>query len=245
MVNLEKITVIVMAGICLLLSGCSTGPTNSRALSDEEIALHNASLTNFAQPTRWHETIAQFKEQDKKSPPPQNTVLFVGSSSIVGWNTKKWFPDVENINRGFGGSQINDSWYYAESIIIPYKPKTIVFYAGDNDAADGKSPEMIFANFKAFALKIRKALPKTRLIYISIKPSIDRWNIWPQMQEANGYIKNYCEKQKKYVFRRCIKGDVGFILANRLKNIFSPDGLHMNETGYRLWTAEVRPLIDK
>ena len=182
MVNLKDLRTSVLAVICLLLPSSIAGCADNQELSEKEMAIQQESLKTFVHPTRWEQTIEKFKEQDKKNPPPQNAVLFVGSSSIVGWDTKKWFPDIENINRGFGGSQINDSWYYADSIIIPYKPKTIVFYAGDNDAADGKPPEMIFVNFKAFVIKIRKALPETKLIYISIKPSIDRWKIWPQMQ---------------------------------------------------------------
>lgn len=243
MIDYRTIKRIRVVGICLFsvyLAGC----TNDLTLSAKETEIHNASLKEFVHPTRWKDTIENFKEKDSKNPPPQNAVLFVGSSSIVGWNTQKWFPDIENINRGFGGSQINDSWYYAESIIIPYNPKMIVFYAGDNDAADGKPPEMIFVNFKAFAIKIRKALPKTKLVYISIKPSIDRWKIWPQMQEANKLIRDYCKTKKNMYFV-----DVSKVMLDSdgkpIKEIFSPDGLHMNEDGYRLWTEEVRPLIDK
>ncbi len=243
MVNSEETQAITVIGICLFLTSFLAGCTNHSNLSNREEALQDESLRNFVHPTRWEETMEKFKEQDRKNPPPQNATLFIGSSSIVGWDTQKWFSDIENINRGFGGSQINDSWYYAESIIIPYHPKTIVFYAGDNDTADGKSPEMIFVNFKAFAIKIRQALPETRLIYISIKPSIDRWKIWPQMQKANGYIKNYCEKQKNMYFV-----DVSKVMLDAsgspIKAIFSPDGLHMNEKGYGRWTSLVRPLLD-
>ena len=244
MVNSKKITITAIAAVCLFLSVFFAGCVDNQGLNDKEMALHNKSLENFVHPTRWKETIEKFKEQDSKNPPPQNATLFVGSSSIVGWDTKKWFPDIENINRGFGGSQINDSWYYAESIIIPYKPKKIVFYAGDNDATDGKTPEMIFVNFKAFAIKIRKALPETRLIYVSIKPSIARWSIWPQMQKANELILNYSKEQKNVYFI-----DVSKVMLDSsgkpIKEIFHADGLHMNEKGYELWTSLVRPLINR
>lgn len=243
MFNSKNVTTAAMAGFYLFLSLCLTGCTVNQTLSEQEIALHYESMTIFAHPTRWKETIEKFKDQDRKSPPPKNAVLFVGSSSIVGWDTQKWFPDIENINRGFGGSHINDSWYYADSIIIPYKPKTIVFYAGDNDAADGKTPEMIFVNFKVFAIKIRKALPKTKLVYIAIKPSIDRWSIWPQMRKANELISSYCEKQNNMYFV-----DVSKVMLDSsgkpIKEIFSPDGLHMNEKGYERWTWLVRPFIE-
>jgi len=244
MLDSENINPIVSAIVCLSLFVCLAGCSNSQALNHREKILHNDSLTRFAHPDKWKEDIQKFKEQDSKTPPPQNAVLFIGSSSIRGWNTKKWFSDIETINRGFGGSYIIDSVYYADRIVIPYNPKTIVFYAGDNDTADGKNPEMIFADFKAFIIKVRKALPKTRIITISIKPSIDRWKFWSQMQKANSLIRSYCEKQPNIYFV-----DVSKVMLDSSghprKDIFLPDGLHINETGYQLWTLLVRPLIDK
>ena len=241
MSNLKTVNKVLIS-ILLLASIYLTGCTEQQTLSGKEADIQQKSLEQFVHPTRWEDTIKKFKEQDSKNPPPQNAVLFVGSSSIVGWDTKKWFPDIENINRGFGGSQINDSWYYADDIIIPYHPKTIVFYAGDNDAADGKSPEMIFVNFKAFALKIRSALPETKLVYISIKPSINRWKIWPQMQQANKLISDYCAKHENMYFV-----DVSKVMLDSsgqpIKEIFSPDGLHMNQEGYERWTKLIRPYI--
>ena len=244
MISHKETIKTTMTSITLFLYILFTGCANNQSLSNSETAIYGELLKNFANSAQWKETIQKFKEDDQKNPPPQNAVLFVGSSSIVGWDTKKWFPDIKNINRGFGGSQINDSWYYAEDIIIPYHPKTIIFYAGDNDATIGQTPEMIFISFKAFAVKVRKALPKTKLIYISIKPSIARWAIWPKMQEANRLISNYCDKQKNMYFI-----DVSKVMLDAsgkpIEEIFSNDGLHMNEKGYQQWIPLVRSFIDK
>jgi hypothetical protein len=44
------------------------------------------------------------------------------------------------IKRGFGGSLLSDSEHFADRIIIPYKPKRVFVYAGDNDlAAEARS----------------------------------------------------------------------------------------------------------
>src|SRR5687767_185738 len=90
--------------------------------------------------------IRAFEAADAKHGPTSGGVLFVGSSSIRLWTTlAKDFPELPVINRGFGGSQIADSIRYAPRIVLPYKPKTIILYAGDNDLADGKSPEQVLA----------------------------------------------------------------------------------------------------
>jgi len=79
---------------------------------------------------RWEPTIQRFEAQDRRQPPSKDGILFIGSSSIVGWNLDEHFPDLPTINRGFGGSQIADSVHFANRIVLPYRPKIIVFYAG-------------------------------------------------------------------------------------------------------------------
>ena len=89
---------------------------------------------------KWEKEIAAFEAADQKQPPPKGGIVFVGSSSIRLWDVKKSFPGLPVINRGFGGSQIEDSTHFAERIVFPYEPCAVVFYAGDNDIASGKSP---------------------------------------------------------------------------------------------------------
>jgi lysophospholipase L1-like esterase len=236
-----RVSILLIAAAFLIT--CIEGCVSNYELTKSEKRLHLASL-NVKNPNRWNKNIQNFLQLDSNNPPPQNATLFIGSSSIVGWDTKKWFSDIETINRGFGGSYVIDSVYYADQIVLPYKPKTIVFYAGDNDVADNKSPEMIFTDFKAFVIKVRKTLPNTRIIALAIKPSIDRWKYWPKMLQTNALISEYCQKQSNMYFV-----DVSKVMLDKSgqprKDIFKADGLHMNETGYKLWTSMVRPLIDK
>src|SRR4051794_21682355 len=111
---------------------------------------------------RWEKAIAAMEKADKDRPPPEGGIFFCGSSSIVRWDLKKSFPNLPVANRGFGGSQIADSTHFAPRIILPYKPKTIVFYAGDNDLASGKSPEAARDDFVAFAKAVHGKLPRTK-----------------------------------------------------------------------------------
>ena len=107
-----------------------------------------------ASPARMEEAIAAFEQQDKISPPPQDGIVFVGSSSIRLWDVKKAFPDLPGINRGFGGSHMGDSDHFADRIVIPYKPRVVVVFAGGNDIASGTSPEQVCENFKSLVGKI-------------------------------------------------------------------------------------------
>src|SRR5665213_3201025 len=62
-----------------------------------------------AKPAPFEKEIEAFEAADKKSPPPQGAVLFVGDSAIRMWKTSAQdFPEYKVVNRGFGGSQLSD-----------------------------------------------------------------------------------------------------------------------------------------
>lgn len=186
-------------------------------------------------PTRWEKAIAAFEAEDKANPPAPGGVLFLGSSSIRMWDLDKWFPDQPALNRGFGGSEIADSIHYFDRVVLPYKPATIVFYAGDNDIDRGKTAEEVAADFKTFAEKVWSAFPETRILFIGIKPSTARWGLYPEMKRANEAIRAFAGEEERLTLvdiEAAMLGDDG---APR-KEFLLEDGLHMTEAGYRIWT---------
>lgn len=197
----------------------------------------------FAASDKWAPTIDRFTQADAANPPPQNAVVFIGSSSIVKWTSlEQDFRGVTVINRGFGGSQLADSVNYADRIVIPYRPRTVVLYAGDNDLNAGKTPEIVLADFKAFAAKIHAALPKTRIVYIAIKPSPSRWKIKDQVVRTNALIAAECARDKRFAFAD-IYTPMLDAKGQPRPELFVKDMLHMNEAGYAVWTPVVAPLL--
>jgi len=187
--------------------------------------------------------IRAFEASDAKQPPPKNAILFVGSSSIRFWTTlAEDFPNVPVINRGFGGSEIADSTRYADRIVIPYHPKQIVMYAGDNDIAKGKSPQQVADDFKAFVEKVRAALPDMPISYICIKPSIQRWKLVDKIREADRLIREYASGQKNIDYIDVFTPMLDEQSMPR-KELFREDGLHLNREGYKLWVSLVRPVL--
>lgn len=195
-------------------------------------------------PEVWADAIAKFEEEDKKMPPPKQGVLFLGSSSIRLWDVKKSFPDMLVVNRGFGGSQICDSTHYAERLVNIHEPRLVVFYAGDNDIAGGKSPEQVRDDFHAFVEKVRGPQPELPILFIAIKPSIARWKLADEIKEANQLIKDDLEELGNITYV-----DVWPAMLDEKgeprKELFADDGLHLNEKGYEVWAELVTPLVDK
>lgn len=207
------------------------------------ITLLGLSVVATAEENRWEKTIQRFEAKDKENPPPQGEILFIGSSSIVAWKTDKDFPDHTIINRGFGGSVITDSTHFADRIAIPYAPRLIVFYAGDNDISRGDSAEKVLQNYKAFVAKIHGALPETRIAFVCIKPSIARWELIDTMRAANEKVKKYSEDNP---LLDCIDIDTPMIGEDGKprKELFIADGLHLSREGYDLWNEQVLPYLE-
>lgn len=204
-----------------------------------------AQSAEYKRAELWQKEIAAFAEADKKEFPKTKGVLFVGSSSIRGWRTlQQDFPDVQVLNRGFGGSHIEDVNYYFSGIAAPYKPKLIVFYAGENDITADKTIERVVEDYKKFVSLVREKLPKTRLIFVSLKPSPARWEQKEKFQRANDLIKAETEKDKRQKFV-----DVWQPMLNERgepkPEIFQGDKLHLNAEGYKIWRDVLAPHIKK
>jgi lysophospholipase L1-like esterase len=210
-----------MAGLCLISSG-------SFAFQTQGVA-------------RWETAIRSFEEADQKNPPPKGAVLFVGSSSIRFWTTlEQDFPSVKVINRGFGGSQIEDSTFYADRIVVSYKPRMVVLYAGDNDLASGKTPERVFSDYREFVSRLRQKLGDVPIAFISIKPSIARWRLTDQIKATNEMVKNYASKDKRLIFIDIFGQMLGADGKPR-PELYVSDGLHLTPEGYALWRSAVAP----
>jgi lysophospholipase L1-like esterase len=191
----------------------------------------------------WEKDIAAFEAADQKDMPATGGVVFVGSSSIRIWKVAKAFPGENVINRGFGGSWACDSAYYADRIVIPYKPRTIVFYAGDNDINAGASAEFVADSFKQFVKKVHAALPNTKIVFISIKPCPARWRFWKTNQAANALVAKFAHHTADVSFVDVTHEMLGPDGKPR-PELFQKDGLHMNPKGYAIWNKKVRPFVE-
>jgi lysophospholipase L1-like esterase len=188
----------------------------------------------------WEREVRAIEESDRRQPPPQGGIVFVGSSSIRLWDVKKSFPELPVVNHGFGGSQIADSTHFAARLVTPLKPRLVVFYAGDNDLFFGQKPERLRDDFRAFAQAVHKDLPKTKIIFLAIKPSPSRWNLIDAQRRANEMIAAVCRADERLLYLDVATPMLGADGKPR-PELFVKDGLHLSEAGYRLWAELLKP----
>ena len=194
-------------------------------------------------PDKWEKEIAAMLAQDEKSPPPQEGIVFTGSSSIRLWDLAKAFPDQPVVNRGFGGSQIHDATKYATRIVTPLNPKLVVFYSGDNDLKSNKTPEKTAADFAEFCAVIHKELPKTQIWFIAIKPCPSRWSLFDQQTAANKLIRTQCEKDpQRLTYIDIVPAMLGSD-GQPPPELFAKDLLHLSPAGYKIWNEQIQKLL--
>lgn len=202
------------------------------------------SCWSIAQTLPFETEIQAFEKADRASPPPRHPILFTGSSSIRFWdNLGDYFPHKPVLQRGFGGSQLNDVLRYADRVIIAYHPKQIVLYAGENDIATGNlTGQQTYTRFVTLFEHVRRKLPGVPFIFISIKPSPSRRKFFTEVDKANSLIQHYLATQRnaRFVDIRPV------MLQNNgqpVPALFKSDSLHMLPEGYQRWAKVLRPYL--
>lgn len=195
-------------------------------------------------PTRYESSILAFEDQDFLTPPPNNAVLLVGSSSIGLWNEQAPadLSPFTVVPRGFGGSVMNDVIYYFDRIVAKYNPRAIVLYEGDNDLAWGLSPETILNQLDVLVDMIKLELPDTRLYILSVKPSIARANLWALAQKVNAGFALRAESDEN-IFHIDVDTYLLDDSGGFRSDLYLTDFLHLNAAGYDIWANVIRAAL--
>ena len=199
--------------------------------------------TAVSEPPRGSAEIAQFEAADRAGFPAAGTIVFAGSSSIARWETLAGdFAGLPVLNRGIGGYTLHENLGTFDRIILPYKPPVIVLYSGENDLTEGRTPTQVFGDFQSFVALTHAQLPATRIVYVSIKPSIARWSLTDSIRVANRLIRDYVSKDKQLqyvdVFTPMLDAS-----GQIRRELFVEDGLHMNAQGYAIWSRLIQPAL--
>ena len=223
----------------------STFAFNTGCQSTREPSRFRDMATVSPKLQEWHKSeINAFVQSDSEQMPASGQALFIGSSSIRMWNTlSEDMAPVPTINRGFGGSQTPEVLAVFDQIVVPYAPRIIVYYCGDNDLGTENTDSSAAAmGFIQFARLAHNHWPETEIVYIPIKPSLARWSNWAAMEEANSIVEDYCNAMPHMTYADTVSPT---LLEDGTPDpsIFLADGLHMNPKGYAIWTSVLRPIV--
>jgi len=195
-------------------------------------------------PGRWTAALEAF---DAEAVDLDRPVVVVGSSSIRLWSTLgDDMAPVPVLNRGYGGSKVFDTIYWADRLVTRHDPTVIVAFTGTNDIK-GESPrtaEWVANRFDELVARLRALGCDAPLVYIAISPTPSRAEHLAAVLEANRMIGERCSQDE----------DLHFVdTASQLLDAdgqpdprwFVEDRLHLNAEGYAAWTAMVRPVVHR
>jgi lysophospholipase L1-like esterase len=184
----------------------------------------------------WYENEVQRLEKEKTLLQYDPKLIFYGSSSIRLWDSLyEDFSAYQPVNLGFGGSTLAACVWFFDRLITPYHPQSIIVYAGDNDLGDGRHPEEVFIFFRQLVACTRERFGNIPLAFISIKPSITRWNILDSIRYTNKIIEDEITKQGTNLHFINVYNQMTDNAGYPKREFLDPDGLHMNQKGYALW----------
>lgn len=192
-------------------------------------------------PSRWAGAIAAF---DADAPSrPHGAIVLTGSSSFARWRTMESdLAPLTVIPRGFGGSTMADILHYVDRLVLPYRPRAVVIYEGDNDTFFGVAPQTIARQLRAVIAKIHAALPETRVYVLSVKPSLARVGVWQQAQETTALYQDVVASDDRLHF---IDVATPFLKPDGtvMDAVFVEDGLHLNDKGNRIWAEAIKSAL--
>lgn len=170
-------------------------------------------------------------------------MVVAGSSTIKLWSSvEKDLAPLTVVPRGLVGSMVPDWDYYLDRLVLAHAPDSVALYLGDNDINNGKSPQSVATGLGTIGRRILSANPRAQIYFIAIKPSIARWDRWPQSVEANHLIKALVATNAHYHFidpAPALLGPDG----KPEKRLYNADGLHLNPAGYAAWASIVAPAL--
>lgn len=231
--------VFALISLSLLLTGCGTS-TSYPLLTEPDLNRLSSSYA-WAPPSRFDNDIAAFEAEGEQ---PKGAIVAIGSSSMRCWHDHidQDLEPLTIIKRGFGGSEMNDVVTFADRIILPYEPRAVLLYEGDNDTAGGKiPPEGVLEAFRALQYKIHSVYPETRIYIIAIKPSVLRWETWAGTNKANQLLAAEAQTDPRITFIDVATPMLGE--DGKPDPAMYVDELHMNRKGYELWRDLIRPVL--
>tara|TARA_R110002096_G_scaffold257381_1_gene450908 strand:- start:256649 stop:257533 length:885 start_codon:yes stop_codon:yes gene_type:complete len=196
---------------------------------------------------RFESTIEIYRRFDNRNKFPSSPILFVGSSSIVFWETANSFPDLPVVNRGFGGASLPEIIHYYDDVIKKHNPSMMIVYC-DIDVENGRSPEFSVNAFKELVDKVEADFPNMPIILISMKPTLIDDVLGKEVRanklKTNQKLIEYAMANENLhyvdISSPMLRAD-----GSLKSEIFLADGMHLNPLGYELWDPIMRAEMNR
>jgi lysophospholipase L1-like esterase len=195
-------------------------------------------------PDRFAAQVAKLVADDQANPPADGSILFIGSSIWRLWSTVvQDMAPLPVYNRAFGGSQTPDMLRHFDALVVPHKPRIIVYYCGSNDVNAGESADAIAGRVHEFAARVGKSLPGTKMIFASINRSPDKEKRWDVVDAVNARVRDDFTKEFAYLSYVDLNPALFDAAGKARVHLYLPDMLHFKPPAYVAFTEIMKPIL--
>ncbi len=215
------------------------------------------NFLHLTERTPRYDTIRYFREHYNarvkifsSEPVKKGGVVFLGNSITEYGDWKRLTGDSTAINRGIAA---DNSFGVLDRLdeVIARQPRKLIIEIGINDIGQDIPVPVITENIFSIVAKIRAGSPVTTVYVVSVLPAGDNVRPeYPELYGKNGIVdllddnlrRNASAKNFVYVDLKCHLSNASGDLDRRYAR---PDGLHLNEAGYRVWIKSFPGLRSK
>lgn len=183
------------------------------------------------------DVIARFALDPEETRP---VVVCVGSSSFRLWNAQGAIPEYKVFNCGFGGSHFSDAIALWDELSPDVDADYVLLYEGDNDTADRKKAERVFADCQTLLGLARATYPKAKIVVVPTKPSPSRMWIWPEVQRLNAMIEAFVADLPNVEMVAELPAALCDEEGQPIRSYYRADAVHLTPEGYAVWNAAIR-----
>jgi len=194
---------------------------------------------------RFADQIENLLAEDRRSPPKDGSILFIGSSIFRLWTrVAEQMAPLPAYNRAFGGSRTPEMLEQFDALVRPHTPRFIVYYCGSNDVAGGEPATAVIGRILQFVARVRDTLPGTRVFFVSINKAPSRQKTWDVADAVNAAIRRQADALDELEFI-----DVNPVLFDAegrpRTELYLPDMLHFQPPAYVEFTRIIKPILTR
>lgn len=185
--------------------------------------------------------IRDFELMDREFVPKKGGIVFAGTTAIRSCvNIADRLIDYPIVQRGLTESETSHLIYFADKIIIPYRPSILFIYEGEDDMVNGKTPDAAFADFLKLSKLLTERLPETRVIYMSVKPSPGRAAFQKKFEAYNSKVRLYIAQQNCNWDYMDLYTPLINSSGSAKEDLFEADRVTLNSKGYDVWEQQIK-----
>lgn len=179
-------------------------------------------------------------------------IIFFGDSLVAKYDVNKYFKRHNVVNKGISGNKTEDLIDRIDKDIFEYNPSKVFILIGINDLAKNVENEDILLNIATIISDIKMNRGQAEIYVESLYPV--NYDVIhdvkldyayglnsKRVQDLNAKLKELCElNEVKYINVFDSLKD----RENKLKKMYTYDGLHLNRLGYLKVTSVLKEYIN-